>query len=239
MMMAHRVTSWWFLALVLVTISGRPARGHGNTPPYIAFWGPFEDSTAHCQRMLGLAGARCVDAILALPRDCEHCSVDALAAAQAAIIAEFEAQARSACDDEMSTALGFRGMEEAIADLHRTCTDEPLSASALIATAVGESASEPCRERVRATADMFLGVAAQVKRTTLDLIAERPLQPSQRLQRINRAASRLAKMRRRLDARLAQACSNPPAQSFLVLIELRADCVVDGAYYQSAYRCPR
>ncbi len=224
---------------VVVFATTVPAWAHGNMPPYIAFWGPFSEAATRCQRMLGLAAQRCVGEVLALPRTCPDCDAAELSAARETAIMAEEEPIRSACVEASSIELGFRGVDEALSDLRRTCTNEPVTVGQLVHAAADVAASADCSERTKALAEMLLEDAIHVKRATLDVIATRSLQPSQRLARINRAANRLAKMRTRLDGLLAEVCVSPPPASFLVLIELRADCVVDGAYYQSAYQCPR
>jgi cysteine-rich repeat protein len=232
-----------------------------RAPIPIAFWGDFDPTTAHCQRMIGAAAARCGltvwkvrQACLAAQLSGDTCDVNAADAAVAQAHVDALDMADRACADTDLSALNFSLTLDVNADIDTFCQQlETAVVSAVyspVLRAGGIGAADPktpvcIRVTTRATTTL-LHFSFGIVRRIMDHVAHSKLTPTQKQTLISQAKARIGRARERLETRITAACPDTTfaamyqrnATALLGNIATRADCLAGAAYVQDAMLCP-
>jgi choice-of-anchor B domain-containing protein len=226
------------LALLGITLGAPHPGGAHDAVSALAEWGDF-GAAAPCQRALGAAVERCIDAALAVRSACADgapCDEAAIVAARQAALDAIE----RACRPSDAGALSRTDLARLEVDAVRACrsvTDRLVDAW----RAGGNAApAMPCA-RARATAAARLGrFAVRAWRRAFDHIASLPMTPPAKEALAARAARRIDRVAAVLAARLGAACdapADPAAGRVLAAAALAARCFAGDVYAQPAVTC--
>ncbi|MFQ5667437.1 MAG: hypothetical protein ACE5I7_13555 [Candidatus Binatia bacterium] len=235
------------------------ARAHDDAPPDIAFWGPFDTSTARCQRALSRAVQGCFEHALVAQRHCLNdrmttgqCDESARDSRVAAAKQAAQSQLEANCTESQLLQLRFGGRDDAKSDLARACADQataavsviygPVAASGSVATI--DEAMGRCVRQTSALGARLLRFVLRLRSRALDRIASRTLTPAERQALLSRVNQRIATARQKVEHLIAGVCPafnavyGRDAASFMDVLAPRGDCVVGAGYVQSAITCP-
>jgi cysteine-rich repeat protein len=261
MVMGRRIVWWqWLLGVAVVVHAASTAYGHGLALPF-AFWGNFSPPAAHCQRLLGAAGARCGLAAIKAHNDCYLALIDG-APCEITAVPDLIQRAHlkqldfidRLCTTPEAQALGFLLKFEAQTDLDTFCrTVEATVVSGIYGPlSNGGSIGSPnatqqrCVDATARVAVRLLAYAFRDRRLTLDRIASRPVEPSEKQRELDSSTTRIARFENAVEGAVASRCPDSDFQTvyhrdaatLLHAISQRADCLAGAMYVQSGVVCP-
>ncbi len=253
------------LSALTLTCAAAAVHAHGDPLPLSA-WGDFGAGTAHCQRALGQAVARCADEIFAAHRACiepqlrgEPCNLNARSLAIRTARARVLERIEAACTDTDATRLQFLGVHEALADATSTCRqlEKELFTAVYGPALVGDFDEPPVVAEVtpdtaaclHAAADRavdLLRVTTREQRSALDRIAAHALPLDGKTAVIDRFHARAAGASAHAARRTAAGCAaatftaiyGRSIDTFAADLAARAECLAAGVYVQDALVCP-
>jgi len=258
--LGRRVVGAAVLAALCATLPGREAHGHGLALPF-AFWGNFSPPAAHCQRLLGLAAARCGLAAIQARNACLLPLINGGACDDTAVLDQVQrAHLKELdlvdlqCTSPEAQALGFLLKFEAQTDLDTFChAVEDAVVSGVYGPVLVDGVvlfpdptAQRCVDAMARAATRLLQFAFRARRHALDRIASRAVDPSAKQRDVDRSTARIARLYDDLVAQIALGCPESDfaavygrsAATLLTAIGQRADCLAGAVYVQNAIVCP-